>query len=324
MGKAVSEMAGKVKDKCVFVVESRNLGFSVMSFSMAFLVAVTIIVVRRKLVGAELGGPAVPKWASFVCFICMWIGWIYAVSWRVIRYDYMDWPEQIFMGSIVSCIELAIASVSMFLIVNHWRRNKRGKVPDDEPIVQKEVLDDEEAAVAPFQVLESGGRASLRSRTLSCESWLSAKTIQSDDTFPPEFVIKRARTRISLSSASGSEANVDQLDMAKCFSLGSSKSGMSKVESEPLADALNGLRSQVAQPESSGSMVTMIEAGHELESLDFPAEHAFPPVANSMRPHLVSHGVDIARMGTPVNDCVKVDSGGNYLTDCCTPRQSRT
>merc|ERR1719329_709942 len=112
-------MARKITDRCVFVVESRNLGFSVLTFSAAFTVAIVIIILRRKLLNAELGGPPIPKWASFVCFISMWVGWVSAVSWRVMRYEQMmaDFSEQLLMVASIGSVELLIAIVALATIV---------------------------------------------------------------------------------------------------------------------------------------------------------------------------------------------------------------
>jgi hypothetical protein len=80
----VAEMA-KYAGKSVFVVESRNLGFCVMVFSGLCLIAILLLVMRRKYLGAELGGPRVPKIASAFLLGWLWLAFVALTSWRVLR-----------------------------------------------------------------------------------------------------------------------------------------------------------------------------------------------------------------------------------------------
>jgi solute carrier family 8 (sodium/calcium exchanger) len=65
-----------------FKVEAGSLGFSVTIFCIFALSAVGLLVLRRRLTGAELGssGNAVGKWASFVYLCALWVVYIVLCS----------------------------------------------------------------------------------------------------------------------------------------------------------------------------------------------------------------------------------------------------
>jgi len=157
-------VAAEVVGRCVFVVEAKNLAFSVLVYAAAFVAALLILIARRKLLGAELGGPVAPKWASGICFIFMWIGWIVIVSWRVLRYDVMDWSEQVVMVASTSCVEACAVLCALFFVVNHWRRHPHTPDTDAAPVAIQCSVSDEDAADAPFQVTQS--HALGRSKTI--------------------------------------------------------------------------------------------------------------------------------------------------------------
>lgn len=69
----------------VFVVESRNLGFCVLIFSGLCCIAIVLLVMRRVFLGAELGGPSVPKYASSFLLGFLWLAFVSLTSWRVLR-----------------------------------------------------------------------------------------------------------------------------------------------------------------------------------------------------------------------------------------------
>jgi Ca2+/Na+ antiporter len=71
--------------KAVFVVESDNLGFSVMVFVILSCIAILLLVMRRKYLGAELGGPTVCKVASGGLLAWLWVAYVALTSWRVLR-----------------------------------------------------------------------------------------------------------------------------------------------------------------------------------------------------------------------------------------------
>merc|ERR1712096_32501 len=61
----------------VFVVEAGSLGFSVGVFTICALICIGGLLLRRKLVGAELGGPKSIKTATLCIFCGLWF--IYAM-----------------------------------------------------------------------------------------------------------------------------------------------------------------------------------------------------------------------------------------------------
>jgi len=79
------EQAARYPDKAGFVVDSRNLGFSVMAFTGCTFLCLVVLFMRRKYLCLELGGPIPPKIACFVSFVVLWLGFVGLTSWRVLR-----------------------------------------------------------------------------------------------------------------------------------------------------------------------------------------------------------------------------------------------
>jgi Ca2+/Na+ antiporter len=81
-------MAAKIPgDKMVFVVESGFIGFSVVTFSFVCMLALAVIAMRRRWIGAELGGTFLPKVVSAGQLLLLWALWVGVVVWRVLRFD---------------------------------------------------------------------------------------------------------------------------------------------------------------------------------------------------------------------------------------------
>jgi solute carrier family 8 (sodium/calcium exchanger) len=89
------EIAAQIEG-AAFVVESKNLGFSVLTFCVVCCVALVLLHLRRKWLGGELGGPFPPKINTLVSFLGLWVGWVGLVSWRVMR-----WTEDIGMENMM-------------------------------------------------------------------------------------------------------------------------------------------------------------------------------------------------------------------------------
>lgn len=70
----------------VYVLEASSLGFSVAVFTSAAITAMGALLVRRLLFGGELGGPAIPKYATGVFLVALWVGYV-AASWVYISLD---------------------------------------------------------------------------------------------------------------------------------------------------------------------------------------------------------------------------------------------
>lgn len=60
----------------MFVVEAGSLGFSVVLYTIAAIIAISLFITRR-FVGAfgngELGGPKITKWISGAILLTLWI-----------------------------------------------------------------------------------------------------------------------------------------------------------------------------------------------------------------------------------------------------------
>jgi hypothetical protein len=96
----------------VFVVESGYIGFSVMSFCCVCLSAVAVLMLRRKYLHAELGGPFVPKVTSGVVLISFWFAWISLVCWRVLRYE----NQTLFEQGVVGIAFLSLVLLGMMIV----------------------------------------------------------------------------------------------------------------------------------------------------------------------------------------------------------------
>merc|ERR1740121_1809124 len=59
-----------------FVVLRGNLAGSVLAFTVCGVVCIATLAVRRKFVGAELGGPSRSKWLSSALFVLLWVTYI--------------------------------------------------------------------------------------------------------------------------------------------------------------------------------------------------------------------------------------------------------
>ena len=63
----------------VFIVQRGALGFSVVVFAVGAMLCLGTLVLRRRLYGAELGGPR--RRETFAFFAVLWTGYIVASSW---------------------------------------------------------------------------------------------------------------------------------------------------------------------------------------------------------------------------------------------------
>merc|ERR1711970_720975 len=77
-----------------FVVMSTNLGFMVAVFTICALLALSILYLRRKKVGGELGGPFSMKVINSFSMVFLWFAFIFMSSWQVLRWDHADDSER--------------------------------------------------------------------------------------------------------------------------------------------------------------------------------------------------------------------------------------
>mmetsp|Transcript_87804 Transcript_87804/g.253560 ORF Transcript_87804/g.253560 Transcript_87804/m.253560 type:complete len:818 (-) Transcript_87804:94-2547(-) len=94
-----------------FVVKSKNMGYSVLLFCGMCTFAIALLHLRRRWLGAELGGPLAPKYAIGFTFVLYWVLWVALVSWRVLRWELSLSP--------VNLTEIAGAQVWLEGIVVH-------------------------------------------------------------------------------------------------------------------------------------------------------------------------------------------------------------
>mmetsp|Transcript_82507 Transcript_82507/g.260481 ORF Transcript_82507/g.260481 Transcript_82507/m.260481 type:complete len:787 (-) Transcript_82507:45-2405(-) len=117
-------------DGAAFVVDSRNLGFSVLVFTCASIEALLLLHFRRKFLGAELGGPLVPKVVVSVTFIATWAGFCAMVGWRVLRSDEASVLEDGLVLGLTGSVELALGLVAIAVTVMY----RQEQPPTEEPM----------------------------------------------------------------------------------------------------------------------------------------------------------------------------------------------
>jgi solute carrier family 8 (sodium/calcium exchanger) len=64
----------------VFEVPAGDLAFSVMMYLSTSIVCFIILIVRRKVIGGELGGPPASKWLSAALMVSLWFVYIICSS----------------------------------------------------------------------------------------------------------------------------------------------------------------------------------------------------------------------------------------------------
>ena len=77
-----------------FLVERGALGFSVMLYSILAVIAIFVLMLRRKLVrvGGELGGPFIYQIITSIFFISLWL--IYLILCSLVAYDIIPWENE--------------------------------------------------------------------------------------------------------------------------------------------------------------------------------------------------------------------------------------
>lgn len=59
-----------------YYVPAGSLGFSVVVFIIAALLCIAVLLVRRKVLGGELGGSPLGRWGTFGFFVFLWVFYI--------------------------------------------------------------------------------------------------------------------------------------------------------------------------------------------------------------------------------------------------------
>lgn len=78
------DVFAKFPDGGKFVVQSNGLGFSVIVFSCCGILGISILMIRRRLWQAELGGPVGPKYITSFMFVLLWFVYVGCSSWKVL------------------------------------------------------------------------------------------------------------------------------------------------------------------------------------------------------------------------------------------------
>eukprot|EP00927_Polykrikos_kofoidii_P003541 TRINITY_DN11417_c0_g1_i1.p1 TRINITY_DN11417_c0_g1~~TRINITY_DN11417_c0_g1_i1.p1 ORF type:complete len:1139 (+),score=181.25 TRINITY_DN11417_c0_g1_i1:127-3543(+) len=111
----------------IFVVPAASLGFSVTIFCVGALVALVVLNLRRSVLGAELGGPQVPKVMSAVTFTVLWASYVTLASWEVLRGKEAKFTETLVM------ILVPFSIISICVGVTIWATYKeRGWTPESQ------------------------------------------------------------------------------------------------------------------------------------------------------------------------------------------------
>merc|ERR1712050_294561 len=106
---------GASATKGVFAVPAANLGFSIVAFCCACLGALLLLVLRRRVVVGELGGPYQIKVATALTLVLYWAGYVFIVSWRALRYEQASVTEEVLVISSVLLVEWLISIWPMSL-----------------------------------------------------------------------------------------------------------------------------------------------------------------------------------------------------------------
>jgi len=114
----------RASGKMVFVVPSGDLVFSVVIFCICACLALVILLVRRRKIGAELGGPVGLKFSAAGSFVLMWFIYIAISGWWSLRQDKADSTEitAMFVGcGVPVLISLVVFFVCAARVPRHWR-----------------------------------------------------------------------------------------------------------------------------------------------------------------------------------------------------------
>eukprot|EP00928_Gymnodinium_smaydae_P087646 TRINITY_DN71885_c0_g1_i1.p1 TRINITY_DN71885_c0_g1~~TRINITY_DN71885_c0_g1_i1.p1 ORF type:complete len:740 (+),score=80.91 TRINITY_DN71885_c0_g1_i1:71-2290(+) len=113
-------------DDCVsgFVVESGNITFMVLVFTFMAMLACFVLMMRRRWLGAELGGPFAPKVATSATFTLYWVVFIVLSSWNGLKRDASSEME---MGIVVGggLGASVLLTLVLMLILNAYKPKVR-------------------------------------------------------------------------------------------------------------------------------------------------------------------------------------------------------
>lgn len=128
------------KPEGVFVVHGDDLAFSVVVFTIAALMALAVIRLRRVKFGGELGGPCGSKVLSALLMMMLWVYYIALSVWKVVTKTESFWTQvaAIFIGAVVLEHIMLLAGLGMWLCMPRADSVQQGRnvspmPPLDEP-----------------------------------------------------------------------------------------------------------------------------------------------------------------------------------------------
>eukprot|EP00929_Paragymnodinium_shiwhaense_P020010 TRINITY_DN13475_c0_g1_i1.p1 TRINITY_DN13475_c0_g1~~TRINITY_DN13475_c0_g1_i1.p1 ORF type:complete len:1170 (+),score=226.04 TRINITY_DN13475_c0_g1_i1:142-3510(+) len=145
-------MAGKQ----VFVFYRGSLSFCVLAFGTVCIAALALLVLRRRCVGAELGGPAPQRLSSACAFVMFWVVYVGAVSFWSVRAEERTAADE----TALTLIGLGIVVLAGSWPVVSLLRYKRPPETDEQ---SDEAKPEPEAAQAQMQANLAAAGAFVRS-----------------------------------------------------------------------------------------------------------------------------------------------------------------
>lgn len=76
------------KDGTMYEVPAGGLAFSVMLFLVTSCTCIAVLLIRKKVVGGELGGSKCGRWSSFAFLVSLWF--IYILFSSLVEYDHIE------------------------------------------------------------------------------------------------------------------------------------------------------------------------------------------------------------------------------------------
>lgn len=108
--------------RMAFVVRPGDLVFAVLLFTLTAFLALVILTLRRRKIGAELGGPVVLKVSASITFVIMWLTYIALSGWWSLRKDIADTVEMtnVFAGGSVVLFTPVLAFIVYAIRMPPW------------------------------------------------------------------------------------------------------------------------------------------------------------------------------------------------------------
>jgi Ca2+/Na+ antiporter len=119
------DIAASVKG-AVLVVDSNHLGWGILVFLSSTVACLSILLLRRLFLGAELGGVYPAKIATGVSFFCFWFGFITVIGYRSLRMRFSTPTEYWLVMSCLATLMTCILVLCVMTIFKYRRRTPEG------------------------------------------------------------------------------------------------------------------------------------------------------------------------------------------------------